>query len=82
MVTRGILGEQLGGTGRTNLQPAPVRACQPGQHGWTASAAVHLSLRGLSYLLKYIQAAMTKSTTVRIQREESLIPVFLAMGEY
>lgn len=34
----------------------------------------------LAYLLKYIQTASASSTTVTIQRDESLIPVFLDMS--
>jgi hypothetical protein len=33
-----------------------------------------------SLYLKYIQAATATKTTARIQRDESLIPVFLAMA--
>jgi len=33
-----------------------------------------------AYRLKYIHAVSANKTTVTIQRDESLIPVFLAMG--
>jgi len=33
-----------------------------------------------AYLLKYIQAVSANKTIVTIQRDESLIPVFLAMS--
>jgi hypothetical protein len=34
-----------------------------------------------SYLLKYMKTATASRTIVRIQRDESLIPVFLAMRQ-
>jgi len=36
----------------------------------------------MAYLLKYIHTASANKTMVTIQRDESLIPVFLAMNAF
>jgi hypothetical protein len=36
----------------------------------------------MAYFLKYIHTASANKTIVAIQRDESLIPVFLAMGAF
>jgi hypothetical protein len=44
------------------------------------SPRISLAWSRLAYRLKYIHAAIANKTIIAIQRDESLIPVFLAMN--
>jgi len=68
--------EQRGEAGASRSE----RECRHLGESKAFGAATRPRLAG--YLLRYIQADSAIKTTVMIQSEESLIPVFLAMRRY